>query len=505
MTSHINIAADSIVSLDSKGNCSYERQIDLLGDAGYSTDFANLPNIQHRPKQLNQEKFCKSSEKSASYTCSDNDFDDDFGFPDLPFKNVMDTQAQHNLLHLNERNPENSFNDETASRDNTFNSIESKPTDQIKQEESQTESCDTKLHESERAEDSIIDSQSIQIDFGRSNSDTYSSKSTPLIVSSTPKDHVVLLESDGTIHSEHKVDLLKEVGYTEGIGNLQQKCSQNVTEQSEFERLSASAKSGASGNVLEKDPCERFNEYELPKEGEPDQLNDSDDSTLLQNFFVMDGLPFDVDSEDKSQKQTVTKDSLKVENPDFVKSLTCDTISSDSLSKPTQIDCDQVNSSSNNNDAPPTKKCDNSDSALCDSVFDTIPYELIQKIFSYLSLKELCLNAALVCRKWNEYVNDPVHWTTLSVGSTHPVSSYQLAQIIQKSPFLRKLSLHGKFDLTADELLYIARNCPLLRELDLGFVVTIDPECIFNVAHYCLNLEELNVEGCVLVDNLCLR
>ena len=147
--------------------------------------------------------------------------------------------------------------------------------------------------------------------------------------------------------------------------------------------------------------------------------------------------------------------------------------------------------------------CENA--AVCESCFRLIPNEVIQYIFSYLSLSSLCRRVALVCRKFRTLAYDPINWTEIALVGDKHLSSYQFSELLLRAPQLRVLKLQGKYDLYEDEVLFMARCCPLLRELDLGFVYTLNADCVNHMAHLCKHLQVLNMEGCLLVDDTCIE
>lgn len=143
-----------------------------------------------------------------------------------------------------------------------------------------------------------------------------------------------------------------------------------------------------------------------------------------------------------------------------------------------------------------------------ESIFSSLPYEIIQKILSYLSQYDLCHQVALVNKKLKDYAYDPVHWSVLRLDSNkfRPLTSYALCHVIQRAPLLKQLYLCGQH-IDNNDMLFIAESCPLLQLLDVGFMSSVEgtfPHIVSVISEHCHNLQYLNVEGCLEVNPECI-
>lgn len=133
--------------------------------------------------------------------------------------------------------------------------------------------------------------------------------------------------------------------------------------------------------------------------------------------------------------------------------------------------------------------------------FSSLPSEIVEKIFSYFTQRELCL-LAQVSKVWRDFVYDPIHWQRLSFELNHNLELDLLKAITERTPLLKKLSLHGRENLAvANEVTYFTKRCSLLQDVDLSYLSTIDRPVIEVLSENCSRLQNLSIEGCVLVDH----
>jgi hypothetical protein len=77
-----------------------------------------------------------------------------------------------------------------------------------------------------------------------------------------------------------------------------------------------------------------------------------------------------------------------------------------------------------------------------------LPPELLLCLFEYLSVKELCLSVAPVCKRWSMLSKHPCLWKQLTFGR-NDVSTEKVCELIRRSPLLRELFLYCRRDTNA--------------------------------------------------------
>lgn len=137
------------------------------------------------------------------------------------------------------------------------------------------------------------------------------------------------------------------------------------------------------------------------------------------------------------------------------------------------------------------------------SLFDILPEELILKIFSFLSLQELCKTISLVCKLWLFYSRCPVLWQRLSLLETSRFNSIEEVSdfILSNCPLLKHLYLQPRTELTLLGCSVLAKACPHLHSLSLSFCDHITKETLDEFVTFCPHLRDINLEGCVVTDS----
>lgn len=139
--------------------------------------------------------------------------------------------------------------------------------------------------------------------------------------------------------------------------------------------------------------------------------------------------------------------------------------------------------------------------ASCTSVIasvESLPLEILLKIFSFLLPVELCRHVSQVCKQWLTLAYDHSLWHTLDLSRPHMrVSGFDVCKIVLRvGRSVHHLNLHGLDELSPTEMAVIAENCPELTHLDLGFVSGVNRIMIHSILISCPKLECVNVEGC---------
>ena len=145
--------------------------------------------------------------------------------------------------------------------------------------------------------------------------------------------------------------------------------------------------------------------------------------------------------------------------------------------------------------SPPAANCDDKAEELKKCPFDILPYELIQNIFSYLSVSDLCCSASLVCKQWYQISYDTIFWQTFVMKYT-PDMDLTLQMLMQRMPLLKRLFLSGSEGLELEQMSDLLNGCPALHELGLGFCDSVDYDFVKCISENCINIRTLNVEGC---------
>ena len=134
--------------------------------------------------------------------------------------------------------------------------------------------------------------------------------------------------------------------------------------------------------------------------------------------------------------------------------------------------------------------------------FGMLPNEIITKILSYLTLRELCHFVSPICKQWHIYAMNPLLWQRLPFEEIYNVSPENLVTLIQsKCTLLKELNLKCQSELSLYECQIIAQSCPMLETLSLAFCTQVNKEIIKSFVAYCPKLQNLNIEGCKVYDD----
>ncbi|CAH1967495.1 unnamed protein product [Acanthoscelides obtectus] len=139
--------------------------------------------------------------------------------------------------------------------------------------------------------------------------------------------------------------------------------------------------------------------------------------------------------------------------------------------------------------------------------FVKLPYEVMIHIFQYLDLKSLC-RCARVNKRWNEIVNDPFLYQTLSLKPYwYLVNCNTIDYFMKKCTSLKKLDISwcGNDIEGFDKKLaiFIGANCDTLTHCSLSNCKYISREMLTELST-CRNLVDLrlkNVTNCFKLDN----
>ncbi|KAK7503819.1 hypothetical protein BaRGS_00004942 [Batillaria attramentaria] len=129
---------------------------------------------------------------------------------------------------------------------------------------------------------------------------------------------------------------------------------------------------------------------------------------------------------------------------------------------------------------------------------ESLPPEILLKIFSFLQPVELCRHVTRVCKQWHTLAYDHSLWHRLDLSRVHlPLTGFDICRIVQRvGSSIHQLNLHALDCLTPAEMAVIAESCPELTHLDLGFVSGVNPVMVHSILSSCHRLHHINVEGC---------
>jgi len=94
-----------------------------------------------------------------------------------------------------------------------------------------------------------------------------------------------------------------------------------------------------------------------------------------------------------------------------------------------------------------------------------LPRHVLLKIFSYLSVPELCKYVAPVCKAWNALSKDTSLWTHLEFQES-AVPTRKVIALLKRSPHLKTLVLVGRRDVP-DVLRCVLKHNFRLKSLSL--------------------------------------
>ncbi|GFN89651.1 F-box/lrr-repeat protein [Plakobranchus ocellatus] len=139
--------------------------------------------------------------------------------------------------------------------------------------------------------------------------------------------------------------------------------------------------------------------------------------------------------------------------------------------------------------------------------FDSLPDDLLLKIFSHLPTNHLC-KCAQVCRHWYNAVWDhPALWTSIVINNPNLDINRALKYLTRRLSYntpkvcmiLEKININGCSKLTDSGLQTVVKRCPELRCLDMQGCTLITNTGVTEAVSRCVNLERLDVTGCPLV------
>ncbi|CAK8684647.1 unnamed protein product [Clavelina lepadiformis] len=139
----------------------------------------------------------------------------------------------------------------------------------------------------------------------------------------------------------------------------------------------------------------------------------------------------------------------------------------------------------------------------CKHIHD-LPYSILLKIFSYLTVDDRVLDACLVSKYWYQICFDGKFWQKIDFEDRKAVSDDILEKSARHSDNVTNLSLLdcGSTLVTPKGIIRFSELCPNLQELDLKNAMQghIGDDAIDVIASNCTKLRHLNVDTHQLTD-----
>lgn len=129
--------------------------------------------------------------------------------------------------------------------------------------------------------------------------------------------------------------------------------------------------------------------------------------------------------------------------------------------------------------------------------FNSLPSEILLKIFSFFTQRELCRYIAPVCSMWFQLAKDPTLWSVISAADYGDVRSELLIDVIVSwCKQLSSLELNRRPEITVAEFHELFKNCPHLKHISFAFCTQVNNEILQLLSTYCKSLHSVNLEGC---------
>ncbi|XP_065669199.1 F-box/LRR-repeat protein 2 [Hydra vulgaris] len=134
---------------------------------------------------------------------------------------------------------------------------------------------------------------------------------------------------------------------------------------------------------------------------------------------------------------------------------------------------------------------------FCDLHINSLPHELLLRIFSFFSQRELCLFVAPVCSLWFSLTRDSSFWDSIHSVDYEDVSSSLLCKVLVSwCRHVTTLELDKRCDLSYNDFKIIFQNCSNINNLSLVFCSQINADIFSLVGTYLKELNSISIEGC---------
>ena len=124
--------------------------------------------------------------------------------------------------------------------------------------------------------------------------------------------------------------------------------------------------------------------------------------------------------------------------------------------------------------------------------------EILLKIFSYLTQKELCRYVAPVCVAWLKLSRDWSLWEEIQEANYRDVGDDEFIAIAT-SPWcsdLKSVEFNARSDLARADFEAVLKNCPKLERISFQLCSQIDDNILQLFSKYCPQLKLVDLSGC---------
>jgi hypothetical protein len=134
--------------------------------------------------------------------------------------------------------------------------------------------------------------------------------------------------------------------------------------------------------------------------------------------------------------------------------------------------------------------------------FDSLPNEILLKIFTYLDSVDICLRVAEVCERWNYISHDIALWNNLTLLCSKSMKVDYISFLIAKMPLIKSVKLQWRTDvnLIFEQLCY---SCKDIRQLELVCCGQMKEICMQLLAHHFPNIEAFSLLKCWIIEPNC--
>lgn len=134
--------------------------------------------------------------------------------------------------------------------------------------------------------------------------------------------------------------------------------------------------------------------------------------------------------------------------------------------------------------------------------FDSLPNEVIVKIFQWIDTYDLLL-LATVCRRFEKLIWNPLLWKKISLKGEQINGDKALNSILrrlcdqtQNNCSVERVMMSEGCKLTDKGLQLLIRRCPNITHLQTQFSTTLTNQSLFDFVSKCTNLQHLDITGC---------
>jgi hypothetical protein len=133
---------------------------------------------------------------------------------------------------------------------------------------------------------------------------------------------------------------------------------------------------------------------------------------------------------------------------------------------------------------------------------DSLPNEILLKIFTYLDSIDVCLIVAEVCERWNYVSHDVTLWKSLTLICNSNMSVDYIGFVIQKMPLIKSVKLQWRTDV---DLIFkhLCHSCEDIRQLELVCCGQMKENCMQLLVDRFPNLEVFSLGKCWCIEPNC--